>query len=503
MLRRLPSTIRTAMPVKTLPLCQKPEMPRLALGVISLLMSAASSAAVFIVDSAEDSGKGSLRQALLNANAAAGPHTISIEVPGTGVVLSLASPLPPISAGELSISALASPGFSIDGGNLHRIFEATNGSTQVSLSDLRLLRGRATSGGCVLGRNALGFSLRLERMRFEDCSAQNGAGLAAGGAVQSFGQSLEVIDSRFLRNSAVGQSSRGGAINSDAVSLDLRDSRFEDNSAGISSGSLTREGGAIALVGSRVDVAFVRGARFTGNTAGSGTGASGGGLLVSCETCSVQLEANYFGANTAGTGGAVRVLQGFSGGNGVELRIVNSSFERNVASASGGALQLSNTLLDMRHVSLQRNRAANGAHLATSTAFELSRLSNALFAAIDSSLGTTACQLLAAPAAPGPRSGNLFADISCGALSASGSTSLPIGTLGVLDVADDALPVLVFDAGSAVIDGGASAGCLTDDARGNERPIDGNGDGDAVCDPGAFEHADLRIFSNGFEAGLR
>ena len=491
------------MPVKT-PLLRPKRRPlRRALGLISLMLGGAASATDFIVDSAEDSGEGSLRQALLDANAAAGPHTISIEVPGTDVLLSLASPLPPISAGELSISALASPGFSIDGGNLHRIFEATTGSTQLSLSDLRLLRGRATSGGCVLGRNAQSFSLRLERVRFEECSAQNPTGLAAGGAVQSFGQSLEVIDSRFVRSSAIGQSSRGGAISTDAVNFDLRDSRFEDNSAGVSSGSLIREGGAVALVGSRVDVAFVRGTRFTGNTAGSGTGAAGGGLLVSCETCSVQLEANYFGLNSAGTGGALQVLQGFSGGNGVELRVVNSSFERNAASASGGALQLSNTLLDMRHVSLQRNRAANGAHLATSTAFELSRLSNALFAAIDSSLGTSACQLLAAPAAPGLRSGNLFADSSCGALSASGSSSLPPSTLGVLDAADDALPVLVFAAGSAVIDVGSGSGCLTDDARGNERPIDGNGDGDAVCDPGAFEHSDSSIFRNGFETGLR
>jgi hypothetical protein len=42
-------------------------------------------------------------------------------------------------------------------------------------------------------------------------------------------------------------------------------------------------------------------------------------------------------------------------------------------------------------------------------------------------------------------------------------------------------------AGSPAIDTGDNVGCQATDQRGNSRPSDGNGDGTAVCDIGAFE----------------
>ena len=37
------------------------------------------------------------------------------------------------------------------------------------------------------------------------------------------------------------------------------------------------------------------------------------------------------------------------------------------------------------------------------------------------------------------------------------------------------------------VDGGEDASCAVDDVLGQPRPADGNGDGTAVCDLGAFE----------------
>ncbi len=37
------------------------------------------------------------------------------------------------------------------------------------------------------------------------------------------------------------------------------------------------------------------------------------------------------------------------------------------------------------------------------------------------------------------------------------------------------------------------------DAKGTRRPQDDNGDGQAVCDIGAYELLPARIFANGFE----
>jgi hypothetical protein len=42
-------------------------------------------------------------------------------------------------------------------------------------------------------------------------------------------------------------------------------------------------------------------------------------------------------------------------------------------------------------------------------------------------------------------------------------------------------------AGSKAVDGGDNTGCPATDQRGFLRPQDGNGDGNAVCDIGAFE----------------
>ncbi len=41
--------------------------------------------------------------------------------------------------------------------------------------------------------------------------------------------------------------------------------------------------------------------------------------------------------------------------------------------------------------------------------------------------------------------------------------------------------------GSPAIDAGVAADCPTTDQRGRPRPIDGNGDGEATCDAGAYE----------------
>ncbi|MFY8134743.1 MAG: choice-of-anchor Q domain-containing protein, partial [Aquimonas sp.] len=90
---------------------------------------------------------------------------------------------------------------------------------------------------------------------------------------------------------------------------------------------------------------------------------------------------------------------------------------------------------------------------------------------------------------------------SCGGLASSGASALASGVVATLDSAANLMPVLVFPAGSGVIDrGGRQLACTLSDARDTERPIDGDGDGDPECDIGAFEHAaSPLIFRNGFE----
>jgi len=52
----------------------------------------------------------------------------------------------------------------------------------------------------------------------------------------------------------------------------------------------------------------------------------------------------------------------------------------------------------------------------------------------------------------------------------------------------------------AALDACAAAPVSNLDQRGDARPVDGNGDGTAICDVGSFEAADAgRIFADGFD----
>ena len=87
-----------------------------ALAVVVLgVASRFAAAATFTVTNTADSGAGSLRQAIMDANAAgAGPHTISFDIPGSGVqTISPSTGLPAISvsSGGLTIDGTTQPGY--------------------------------------------------------------------------------------------------------------------------------------------------------------------------------------------------------------------------------------------------------------------------------------------------------------------------------------------------------------------------------------------------------
>ena len=179
----------------------------IAIGLFALPLAAAH-AATFTVTNTNDSGAGSLRQAVLDANTASGADTINFSVTGTIVLTTGQIQI----ADALTIVGPGAPNLSIDGNANSRIFTiietgapacpALSGPAdfQVSISGLTLKNGRrnvANSGGGALQTSK---SLALDSVVIRDSVAKAGGGLVFN--AQYPGQTLTITNSQFINNVA-------------------------------------------------------------------------------------------------------------------------------------------------------------------------------------------------------------------------------------------------------------------------------------------------------------
>lgn len=342
---------------------------------------ALSLSTTFTVTNTSDSGAGSLRQAILDANALAGDDVINITALGT---VNLLSALPAI-AETVTIQGPGMRLFIVDGQNFHRPFEIDNGS--VTISDLTIQRGNpglfGTGGGIrsfspltltnvsvmsstaqlvgggieandaltlngsqVLG-NAAGFLAggiyALGPVVMNGGLFQNNACAAAncdgGGAYIS--NTLSVVGTTFISNTAV---RHGGAVYAaDAVTLNgglFQDNHCTDNSC---YGAGLYANGPFALTGTQFlsNVAVLGGGAMFVN----GSGTLNGGLFqnnrCSNATCSggalavigtFILSGTRFISNTAGDGGGLV-------GEAI-VTLIGAQFISNTAINSSGGIYL-------------------------------------------------------------------------------------------------------------------------------------------------------------------
>ena len=474
-------------------------MPRTLPALLLAFASLPAAAATFSVTSLDDDGAGSLRAAILAANAAGdatGPHRIEFTAayPLNGEI-ELFTALP-------RINVIVE----IDGNGrapVLRPFDTTQDLRLLASSDALTLRrftlqqGRAAgSGGCLASDGAgSSDSLVLDRMRFVGCLATgSGATNASGGAVSwSVFASVGVFESVFEANAAahIGTGSGSGGAMSISGPLLVQSSRFIDN---VASGGFT-SGGAISWFGATASTVEIRDSVFIGNFAvpEAGGSGSGGALSLDCPSCSLSLVRSYFGGNRSAFAGAV-FARGNNGEGSAQVTLENLSFVGNRVSGDGGALATQGARLVGRHLTFFSNQADLGAHLTTSFT-QLAEWSNSAMGPKRAGSGN-ACAISSAAAS------------TLGTLLSTGDSSCSLGLPGAVAVTDFqvlgvdeavSMPVLAFDPTSPAVDGANAARCLPTDTRGVARPQDGNGDRVAACDVGAFELQAIALFADGFE----
>lgn len=265
----------------------------------------------FTVLNQADSGSGSLRAAVLAAEANPGADLIRFAPHVSGTIT--------LTTGELLISTdltIAGPGahrLTVSGNDASRAFRVLGGTGEpgaitVGISDLTVAHGRAAEGGGIISS---GFSdLTLARMVLSDNVAIGLPGSEAlGGAVHSTGSgsALTVVDSLVVGNAADGRvhalRAGGGGLSVQGGRLRVASTTVADNRAVSGSTIVSGAGGGMTVV--RGASAVVSNSVIRDNRAVGGVGGGpghGGGIFVNVSSSlavghSVLTRNQAFGGN--------------------------------------------------------------------------------------------------------------------------------------------------------------------------------------------------------------
>ncbi|WP_193199215.1 DUF4347 domain-containing protein [Nostoc sp. MG11] len=269
---------------------------------------------IFLVTNTNNSGAGSLREAIINANNALGVDTILFDT--TGIFGDATPDMITLTSGQLNVTeeviiqGTGTNKLTISGNNASRVF---NASASLTINDLKITRGNAGSnyGGGIYSNSSVALSNTII----------SGNSASFGGGILTF-SSVSVSNSTFSGNTAT---QSGGGIYSVSSST-VSNSTFSGNSA-------TNNGGGIL---SQIN-ATIGNSTFSGNSANYGGGifSDSGATIVSNST---------FSGNSANTS---------AGGiySNSTVTASNSIISGNSATYGGGILAVSSTTVNNSTVS--------------------------------------------------------------------------------------------------------------------------------------------------------
>ena len=334
----------------------------------------ASTANPYIVTNTNDSGAGSLRQAIIDANATTADDTITFNISGcpNGVCTIT------LTGGELAINATSTAGkltitnstgasnLLISGNNASRVFYVRTGAN-LTLNGVTVTGGKTTGrGGGLLNDNG---TVMITNSIISDSSADsNGSG------VFNYLGNFTIINSTLFGNAA---QSNGGGIYNDRGSLMITDSSIIYNYVfiGSSSGSgIFSFGGTVTITNSTINDNIAE-------DAGGGIVANGSRLTVTNSTISGN---SAYGTFTAGG-------IDYTGGNTSNLTNVtitnNRSVNANCTTCGGGIWNSDGGfVVNLRNTIIAGNTVANAS---SSPDFYGPTSTSSSFNLIGNSQGTT------------------------------------------------------------------------------------------------------------------
>lgn len=277
---------------------------------LAVLAAPAADAATFTVTNTNDSGAGSLRDAIVTANTNAGPDVITFAPTVTGTIT--------LTSGQLYIGDsvdIQGPGaatLTVSGNNASRVFYIYNSDAliDVTISGLTITQGTASFGAGVIN-----FS---ENLTLDHDVITNNAG-GTGGGVATGGGTLNVLNTTISGNTAAGTG--GGIYFYDNASPSLiQDSVISGNQA-------TGAGGGIYFYGPNYDVT-IRRTTISGNTSGS----RGGGIyFYDTDGGDILIDSSTISGNTAQFGGGIYFYNVDD-----PVTITNTTVSGNTAAFGGG-----------------------------------------------------------------------------------------------------------------------------------------------------------------------